>query len=684
MLRAYLLCLLTVACDPPPPERYPGPCRAESEGTWCAYQYDDAGRLVSMACEASGISYRWTWTRVYEGDRLVSWSGGGTDGGGSDSFAWTFGETQATGDFSTFAYDSLTGVEGTATYDAVGLELFGHPFDPLNEPWAPDAMIRIVTTRSNGKSGMMSTSSATYTYDGPPRVGTRVRTGSDGSTRTFTYDELGRIVSDDGATFLYDGDLLLTDGDVTYTYDAAGNLLTRTGASASGAIDTMTFDYSCWDTTSPTYCTLGEIDCGADVVRECQSVRGLATWVDIGAPCTSEPACWLDSENNIMREQRCRRVGACAIEREPVLCNGVCVEDTSCIRVPGARLAAGCDPFSSEPCTGNMVEIVVDAAGEPWSVQTTYLDRVPPYDAVASQTFVQHGELQAIVGGAGFTYGAAIAALDGGGVVIAGITDHALDGATAFGRNDTFVQTFDDVLAPGPVVQLGGAGQDLARAIAAGDGYVLVAGETDGTIGADPDLGGDDVFIARVEGTNVVWARQWGTEQDDRVLELAIDADGNAFVVGTDATDTFVSRLDASGAPATRIVLEGIVDGRVALLGDDEGGVYVGRGPGIEHVSAAGVITPIAIERAAHVLDLANDGDELLVSGAADPGGVFYARIDRAGRASDSYAWVFTDDLGFAWIHQRIDTATSDGTVWLGGEEVTRRYPVPIVGQLTR
>jgi hypothetical protein len=85
-------------------------------------------------------------------------------------------------------------------------------------------------------------------------------------------------------------------------------------------------------------------------------------------------------------------------------------------------------------------------------------------------------------------------------------------------------------------------------------GRVLVAGAVDGALEAGYDhLGGPDVFVTLLDHLDgrTEWVRQFGTQGDDLVHELAIDADGNPLLVGT--TD-FV--LAPAGADHRSILLE--------------------------------------------------------------------------------------------------------------------------------
>ncbi|MGH8997965.1 MAG: SBBP repeat-containing protein, partial [Acidimicrobiia bacterium] len=153
-------------------------------------------------------------------------------------------------------------------------------------------------------------------------------------------------------------------------------------------------------------------------------------------------------------------------------------------------------------------------------------------------------------------------AADGGRhVTVAGSTRSSLPGQTSAGEYDAFVRRFD---ADGNDVwthQFGSPQDDFAVAVALGPGGdVVVTGGTS----ADPQdasaLGSLDAFVRRFDHTGTeLWARQFGSAEDDYGLAVSVDPAGNAYVAGsTDGalpgqasaglSDAFVRMYDARGA----------------------------------------------------------------------------------------------------------------------------------------
>jgi hypothetical protein len=89
------------------------------------------------------------------------------------------------------------------------------------------------------------------------------------------------------------------------------------------------------------------------------------------------------------------------------------------------------------------------------------------------------------------------------------------------------------------------------------DGNVVIVGITKGAL-AGAALGDYDAFVRKFDPRgNVVWTRQFGSERDDAALALAIDREGDIFVVGRTAgslegpsngyVDAFVRKYDRDG-----------------------------------------------------------------------------------------------------------------------------------------
>jgi hypothetical protein len=63
-------------------------------------------------------------------------------------------------------------------------------------------------------------------------------------------------------------------------------------------------------------------------------------------------------------------------------------------------------------------------------------------------------------------------------------------------------------------------------------GNVYIAGNTNGVL-ADRNYGKSDAVITKLDSTgNIVWIKQFGTPEDDRIQDLKIDKAGNLYAAG--------------------------------------------------------------------------------------------------------------------------------------------------------
>jgi LruC domain-containing protein len=91
-------------------------------------------------------------------------------------------------------------------------------------------------------------------------------------------------------------------------------------------------------------------------------------------------------------------------------------------------------------------------------------------------------------------------------------------------------------------------------------GNVIVVGYTHGTMPDNVRIGGKDAFIAKFSPSgDVVWIRQFGTTKADEARGIALDTEGNAYVVGhtsgalpgkssAGGYDVFIAKYDTAGA----------------------------------------------------------------------------------------------------------------------------------------
>lgn len=144
-----------------------------------------------------------------------------------------------------------------------------------------------------------------------------------------------------------------------------------------------------------------------------------------------------------------------------------------------------------------------------------------------------------------------------GNVLVAGSTRGIVEGTPA-GNGDAFLRKYS---ADGEVLwtrQFGTTSTDMAHAVAVDAvGNVLVAGETLGALEGTYQ-GRGDAFVRKYSPAGeVIWTRQFGTDDIDSVRALAVDGSGNVHLAGytfgtlegfrQGNTDAFVRKYSADG-----------------------------------------------------------------------------------------------------------------------------------------
>ena len=261
---------------------------------------------------------------------------------------------------------------------------------------------------------------------------------------------------------------------------------------------------------------------------------------------------------------------------------------------------------------------------------TYYGFRLGPHDRAVP--VVIDPDIQATyLGGSGGDFAYTLALDAGGDVYVAGATGSANFPGTTGGAQPNYTggqNAFVARLNPGLTTlgqatylggganSLGGAGNNVAYALALGAGGVYVAGLTTSTDfpgtagGAQPNHGGmffNDVFVARLNPalTALDQATFLGGAINDAASALALDAGGNVYVAGTTLSPNFPGTV--FGAQPTRA---GNADAFVARLNPGlttlAQATYLGGSVGVEAGSVA--------TSAGNALAL-GDGGEVYVAG---------------------------------------------------------------------
>jgi RHS repeat-associated protein/uncharacterized repeat protein (TIGR01451 family) len=219
------------------------------------FDYDGAGYLRSVTSSGTPSSPQPTVTHTYTYDparhRQSVTGPGGTIRYAFDENQRLQAVTDPAGGVFQFGYDLLNRLVSVSRPNGVADAL---SYTPSNEILGRDSSL-----------GALLVSRADYGYDG---FGRRTSRTDVNGTSTFTYDDLGQLlsaahpagtglvdelygydlagsrISSAGAPFgawIYDRNRLMQDGSATYTYDAEGNQITRTDR-ATGGVTRYTWD----------------------------------------------------------------------------------------------------------------------------------------------------------------------------------------------------------------------------------------------------------------------------------------------------------------------------------------------------------------------------------------------------------------------------------------------------------
>ncbi|MDG5466808.1 SBBP repeat-containing protein [Deltaproteobacteria bacterium IMCC39524] len=151
------------------------------------------------------------------------------------------------------------------------------------------------------------------------------------------------------------------------------------------------------------------------------------------------------------------------------------------------------------------------------------------------------------VGGTTDEYAWEIAVDEDGNPVVAAETLGAIGGASSAGGNDCFLVKYD---TGGNLIwtqQVGSSNHDFIAGLAIDPtGQVYLAGVTDGSFDSNPVIGGQDYFLVKFDSDgNQLWAKQYGSVQDDVATDLKITSAGELLLSGF--TDGTLSGESSSG-----------------------------------------------------------------------------------------------------------------------------------------
>lgn len=122
-----------------------------------------------------------------------------------------------------------------------------------------------------------------------------------------------------------------------------------------------------------------------------------------------------------------------------------------------------------------------------------------------------------------------------GNIYVTGSTFGNLDGNVNVGNWDVFLTKYDSSGNKRWTKQWGSALTDEGSGVAVDkDGNIYVVGTTFGSIDGNISSGGSDIFLTKYTSNgSKVWTKQCGSPSNDRSCGISIDEDGNIYVIGT-------------------------------------------------------------------------------------------------------------------------------------------------------
>src|SRR5206468_1840643 len=127
-------------------------------------------------------------------------------------------------------------------------------------------------------------------------------------------------------------------------------------------------------------------------------------------------------------------------------------------------------------------------------------------------------------------------AVDGpGNAYVVGETEGTLPGQHSAGGRDAFIRKYDSEGHELWTRQFGGGGGEAAAGVALNaDGDTYVVGASGAALPGQTSAGGFDAFIGKYDRDgHELWTRQFGSSADDFARGVAVDPSGNVVVVGS-------------------------------------------------------------------------------------------------------------------------------------------------------
>jgi hypothetical protein len=137
------------------------------------------------------------------------------------------------------------------------------------------------------------------------------------------------------------------------------------------------------------------------------------------------------------------------------------------------------------------------------------------------------------VGSPGTDIGWGVATDSSGNIYVTGETNDNFDVFTSSGVKDIVLVKYDTDGNKLWSYQWGTTSDDIGNNVFVNNNSIYVTGETFGDLDGNLNAGGSDIFLAKFNSSgNQVWTAQTGTDSDDYGQGLASDSSGNIYLTG--------------------------------------------------------------------------------------------------------------------------------------------------------
>lgn len=337
--------------------------------------------------------------------------------------------------------------------------------------------------------------------------------------------------------------------------------------SSEGVWEDETCEFSCSGDrcTTATECAAGTFDHDSDPSTVCQSWSTCqpGQYISVeGSPTTDRTcaACPSETYSIAQNAEECTDWTECEAG-EVVDVAGSKTDDRECTPCAAGTFSSTMNADECEDCPGGMFAEEGSSDCTTWTV-CDWTENETSAPSARTDTVCEPGSELRQFGTTAGDNAYDVAVDRSGNVIVVGSTSGDLAGTNA-GNADVFVRKFDPRGLEVWTRQFGSDQYDTANGVDVDPaGNVYVVGDTRGAL-AMPNLGSstNDAWIRKYDADgDEQWTRQYGTNNADSARHVAVDASGNAYIVGetqghlegTNAGnyDLYVRKYDTSGTAA--------------------------------------------------------------------------------------------------------------------------------------